>query len=79
MSVVANLIEVRSDALKLARVCQKPRAVRTASVGTWLTVMTAIVWMSALTNCLIFGVTSQQLMQYVPFKKGHVGFSVNEL
>ena len=66
LGVLANLVEVRSDGFKLARICRKPRSFRKGSVGTWLYLMTGIVVLSALTNVYIFGFTSQQLMQYAP-------------
>lgn len=66
LGVLANLVEVRSDGFKLARICRKPRSFRKGSVGTWLHLMTGIVVLSALTNVYIFGFTSQQLMQYAP-------------
>ncbi len=65
IGVVANLVEVRSDGLKLARVHRKPHALRKGTIGTWLSLMMGIVALSALTNVYIFGFTSRQLMQCV--------------
>eukprot|EP00941_MAST-03F_sp_MAST-3F-sp1_P002252 g2252.t1 len=66
IAVFANLIEVRSDALKLAQVCRKPPAKRVASIGMWKNIMKAIVILSACTNVYIFSFTSQQMMQWMP-------------
>lgn len=66
IGAVANLVEVRSDGVKLASVCQRPRPFRKATIGMWFHLMTGIVILSALTNVWIFGFTSQQLMQYIP-------------
>jgi anoctamin-8 len=66
LAVAANLVEVRSDALKLAHVTRKPRAIRASSIGMWRSLIGGVVWLSALSNCLIFGFTSQQMMQWLP-------------
>jgi hypothetical protein len=66
IAIVANLVEVRADCFKLTRVCQRPRPRRVDSCGMWNTLVSCILWLSALTNCLIFGFTSDQLMQYLP-------------
>ena len=66
IAIVANLIEVRADCFKLTHVCQRPRPMHTDSCGMWNTLVSCILWLSALTNCLIFGFTSDQLMQYLP-------------
>jgi hypothetical protein len=43
----------------------------------WRTLMASIIWMSALTNCLIAGFTSDQLMQYWPsfYKRDAAGYT----
>jgi hypothetical protein len=66
IAIVANLVEIRADCFKLTRVCQRPRPMRTDGCGMWNTLVSSIIWLSALTNCLIFGFTSDQLMQYLP-------------
>lgn len=66
IAIVANLVEVRADCFKLTHVCQRPRPMRTDTCGMWNTLVSCILWLSALTNCMIFGFTSDQLMQYLP-------------
>lgn len=66
IAIAANLIEVRTDFFKLTKVCRRPRSIRTDGLGMWKMLMSSIIWLSALTNCLIFGFTSQQLMQFLP-------------
>ena len=66
IAIFANYVEYRADAWKLSRVCLRPRAIRTDSVGTWKLLMKVIVWGSALTNCLIFCFTSRQMYQWMP-------------
>jgi len=66
IAIVANLVEIRADCFKLTHVCQRPRPMRTDTCGMWNTLVSCILWLSALTNCLIFGFTSDQLMQYLP-------------
>ena len=66
VAIVANYIELRSDAFKLSSVVQKPSAYRAAGFGMWNTLVSGILWTSALTNCLIAGFTSDQLVYYFP-------------
>jgi hypothetical protein len=66
VAIVANLVEIRADCFKLTRVCRRPRPMRTDGCGMWNSLVSSITWLSALTNCLIFGFTSDQLMQYLP-------------
>eukprot|EP00978_Attheya_sp_CCMP212_P000692 scaffold1386_cov55-Attheya_sp.AAC.3 len=51
IAIIANYVEIRMDFFKLTKVCLRPRSIRTDS---------------ALTNCLLFGFTSRQLMEYLP-------------
>mmetsp|Transcript_30118 Transcript_30118/g.61431 ORF Transcript_30118/g.61431 Transcript_30118/m.61431 type:complete len:747 (-) Transcript_30118:50-2290(-) len=66
IAIFANLVEIRTDILKISKVCMRARPTRTTSIGMWKQLMTAMIWLSALTNCLIFGFSSKQLMQYMP-------------
>lgn len=66
ISVVANYLEIRSDCFKITKLSQRPRSLRTDGLGMWLTLMSSIVWLSALTNCLLFGFTSSQMMEFLP-------------
>jgi len=64
--VFANLIEIRCDMFKLTFICRKPRPLRCDGIAVWGSLLTGIVILSALTNCLIFGFTSGQLMEWWP-------------
>jgi len=66
VALVANWVEIRSDCFKLAKVCRRPRSYRADGIGIWNTMLSCIVWMSALTNCLIVGFTSDQLKEIFP-------------
>ncbi len=60
-------MEIRSDSYKLAYLCQKPLAVeRIHTIGVWKRILQFMVWFSCLTNCLLFGFTSDQMMHYMP-------------
>ena len=60
-------IEIRSDMYKLTYLCQKPLARdRIHDIGVWKRTLQCMVWCSCLTNCLLFGFTSDQMMHYVP-------------
>jgi anoctamin-10 len=66
LSIVANWVETRSDCFKMANLCRRPVPIRTSGLGMWRDLMACVLWMSALTNCLIVGFTSDQLMHYLP-------------
>jgi hypothetical protein len=78
ISMVANWVEIRADCFKLAVLCQRPRVYRSSGMGMWKTLMACVVWMSALTNCLLFGFTSDQMMHYVPdfYVRDTAGFTL---
>jgi hypothetical protein len=64
--LVSVWIEIRSDMFKLTKVFQKPSDERVAGIGMWKELLTSMVWLSCLTNCLLFGFTSDQMLHYVP-------------
>jgi len=66
VSIMANWVEMRADAFKMAAICQRPVSYRSSGLGMWRTLFSSVIWMSALTNCLIAGFTSDQLMHYLP-------------
>mmetsp|Transcript_23195 Transcript_23195/g.34155 ORF Transcript_23195/g.34155 Transcript_23195/m.34155 type:complete len:229 (+) Transcript_23195:524-1210(+) len=66
ISVFANFVEMRTDMLKLTKVHYRPRSIPTDSIGMWKFLLKAIIWLSALTNCVFFAFTSKQLMQWAP-------------
>lgn len=66
ISVAANWVEIRSDCFKITKVCRRPESFRSSGLGMWRDLMASIIWMSALTNCLIAGFSSRQLTHYLP-------------
>lgn len=66
LSIICNFIEIKSDLFKLTYVVRRPDAIRTSSIGTWLTVMQGMVWISIMTNVFIFAFTTEQMMQLFP-------------
>jgi Calcium-activated chloride channel len=66
VSVAANYVEIRSDLFKLSYLDQRPFPTRSSDLGIWRSLLSCLVWMSALTNCLLAGFTSDQLMHYLP-------------
>ena len=66
VAILANFVEIRTDILKLSKVSLRPRSRRTDTIGIWKLLMSSIIWLSALTNCLIFGFSSKQLYQWLP-------------
>ena len=80
VSVLSNWIEIRADCFKLSFLCQRPVPLRSSDLGMWDTLLSSLVWMSALTNCLLAGFTSNQLMYYLPtfYVPDHSGFTTME-
>jgi anoctamin-10 len=66
IAIVANWVEIRSDCFKLTYLCRRPDSFRASGLGVWRILMSCVIWTSALTNCLIVGFTSGQLMHYMP-------------
>lgn len=66
ISIVANLVEIRSDCFKLTHVCSRPETFRSSGLGMWRNLMACVIWGSALTNCMIAGFTSGQMTYYLP-------------
>lgn len=60
-------VEIRADIYKLTYLCRKPLATeRVRSIGVWKRILLCMIWISCLSNCLIFGFTSDQMMHYLP-------------
>jgi len=66
VAIGANMIEFRSDIFKLTTICRKPRVLKTENIGTWNLLISCIIWLSALTNCFLFGYSSKQMMEFFP-------------
>jgi hypothetical protein len=66
VAMIANFIEIRLDTFKITHVHRRPTSVRVPGIGVWSSLMKVIVWMSAITNCMIFSFSSQQMVQYLP-------------
>ena len=65
-SMVCNLIEVRSDALKLLYVTRRPSARRVEDMGAWSTVLRIIAYGAVLTNVALLTFTSSQVKAWLP-------------
>lgn len=68
VSFFCNVVEIFSDALKLTRVYRRPMAERAATMpDTWMSILKGMVALSVITNCLIFGVCSDQMKFWLPY------------
>ncbi|KAG7360657.1 calcium-activated chloride channel-domain containing protein [Nitzschia inconspicua] len=63
---VSVWIEIRSGLFRFTKLYQKPLGERISSIGMWKDLLKSMVWFSCLTNCLLFGFTSDQMLQYLP-------------
>jgi anoctamin-10 len=66
VAILANWVEMRLDAFKITHVHRRPWAVPTSNIGIWSFLIRCIVWLSAITNCMIFCFSSMQMVQYLP-------------
>ncbi|CAK0846502.1 unnamed protein product [Prorocentrum cordatum] len=67
LSVCANVVEVHSDAVRLRHALRRPPPMAAGGMPpAWRTVIRSICWLSVLTNVLLFGFSSQQMMQFFP-------------
>lgn len=75
LSVVCNCIEIKNDVFKLLFVSRRPVPDRTANIGVWHRILTAIVWLGIVTNTALFA-TSRQLNACFPdLAKGFYGLA----
>jgi hypothetical protein len=66
IAMLANWVQVRVDIWKLTWVCQRPRSNRKDGLGMWKSLVNGLILISGLTNCLLFGFSSNQLRVLVP-------------
>lgn len=79
LACAALWLEIRSDCYKLTYLCQKPAGERVSNIGMWKALLGFMVWFSCLTNCLLFGLTSNQMMHYMPAFYIHDGEGVTHM
>ncbi|XP_037911373.1 anoctamin-8 isoform X2 [Hermetia illucens] len=54
-----NLLEIRSDAFKLAHVHQRPFGQRVANIGTWQNALSILSLAAVIVNCALIGLSGQ--------------------
>ncbi|XP_055902214.1 uncharacterized protein LOC129938587 isoform X3 [Eupeodes corollae] len=58
-ALVNNLMEIRSDAFKLAHVHQRPFGQRVANIGTWQNALSVLSLAAVIVNCALIGLSGQ--------------------
>ncbi|OQR84515.1 anoctamin-8-like [Achlya hypogyna] len=66
LSIVSNLVEIKSDQFKLIYLLKRPSVERATSIGIWQAILTGLVWLSVVTNVFLFGFTTDQLAHVRP-------------
>lgn len=66
LSVLCNLVELKSDCFKITHVTQRPHAVRAQDIGVWENILEAQAYLAVLTNVLLFAFTSEQMRVWFP-------------
>eukprot|EP01006_Ploeotia_vitrea_P047465 TRINITY_DN67131_c4_g1_i1.p1 TRINITY_DN67131_c4_g1~~TRINITY_DN67131_c4_g1_i1.p1 ORF type:complete len:663 (-),score=77.58 TRINITY_DN67131_c4_g1_i1:95-1846(-) len=65
-ALVSNLVELRSDIFKMTWVMQRPQPRRVKDLGPWQGVMVGFAVLSIVTNSMLFGFSSHQMMVWFP-------------
>jgi len=60
-ALINNLVEGRSDLLKLLKGMQRPHPKEAANIGTWLEIIEMVSYLATVTNCAIIVFTSTEL------------------
>ncbi|KAM8715564.1 hypothetical protein ACLKA7_002591 [Drosophila subpalustris] len=58
-ALINNLMEIRSDAFKLAHVHQRPFGQRVANIGTWQNALSILSLAAVIVNCALIGLSGQ--------------------
>lgn len=66
LSIICNMVEMKSDLYKLLFVCQRPRVVRAATIGVWRHLLHVIVGMAIPANVMLFSM-SEQFAAWTPW------------
>eukprot|EP01060_Flectonema_neradi_P015191 TRINITY_DN2186_c0_g1_i1.p1 TRINITY_DN2186_c0_g1~~TRINITY_DN2186_c0_g1_i1.p1 ORF type:complete len:696 (+),score=123.14 TRINITY_DN2186_c0_g1_i1:56-2143(+) len=65
LSVLCNLVEMKSDLFKLTTVYRRPPPTRQHDIGIWYNLLCGIMWLSVFTNTMLFA-CSEQLAVHFP-------------
>ena len=66
LSLLYNLIEIKSDLLKVCYIHRRPRVLRPATIGAWGTVLRIQAWLAVVTNIALVAFASDQFRHLVP-------------
>jgi len=66
VSVVCNIVELKSDLFKLCFVNRRPPPKRSADMGTWNLLIRCTVYLSIATNLCLFAFSSKQMAVWFP-------------
>ncbi|CBJ25617.1 conserved unknown protein [Ectocarpus siliculosus] len=66
LSLLTTFVEIKSDTFKLLFLYKRPVPRRMAGIGNWQKVMDATTVIAVTTNCMLFALSSEQLMQWIP-------------
>jgi len=66
ISIIYNIIELKSDTFKLCFLYRRPKANPAHGIGTWAKVLAVQTWLAVFTNLAIFGFSSEQMAQWTP-------------
>jgi hypothetical protein len=60
LALANNLLEIRTDSLKLCKIYRRPAPIRAEDIGTWFGILEIMSIICVMTNCLIISFTSNQ-------------------
>ncbi len=62
LAFINNFFEIKSDMFKLARLCQRPRAMSSSSIHPWLTILVALSFVAVTTNAIYISISDSRWM-----------------
>lgn len=68
-------IEIRSDLFKMEKLCRRPHAIKTHTIGTWLLALQILTYASIYTNITLTCFSSNQIDAIFPWMKEYKDFS----
>ncbi|CAM9171897.1 unnamed protein product [Scytosiphon promiscuus] len=70
LSLLTTFVEIKADTFKLLFLYKRPPSalnpMRMCGIGNWQKVMDATTVIAVTTNCMLFALSSEQLMQWIP-------------
>lgn len=78
-ALINNMIESRSDLVKLMKSMQRPHPREAANIGTWVEILEVMSYIACMVNCAIIVFTSKELAHLSLFSRLWIGLVIEHL